>query len=127
MTLPALFVIDDEHKRERCAKRVMALPLEGEVWSVTVKPWEPRRSVDANRRLWALHQLAAQSTGHSVDELHEFMKLKFLPHATVKVGDEAREVAARSSKLTSKEFRDFMDQVESFYIAELGVVLGDFA
>ena len=127
MSLPALFVIDDEQKRERCAKRVLALPLDGEVWSVTVKEWEPRRSVDANRRLWALHQLAAQSTGHSIDEMHEFCKLRFLPRSTVKVRSHVLEVPGRSSTLTTNDFRDFMDRVESFYIAELGVVLGDFA
>lgn len=127
MTTPALFLIDNEQKRERCAKRILALPLVGQVWDVRIQEWEPRRSVDANRRLWALHQEAARATGHSVDELHEFMKLKFLPHVMVKIGKDEREVPGRSSKLTSKEFRDFMDQVESFYIAELGVVLGEYA
>jgi len=124
---PALYILDTPEKRERCAKRVLALPLDGEVWQVSVKPWQPQRSVEANRRLWALHQLAAEKTGHSVDELHEFMKYKFLPHAYVKVGKQTIEVPGRSSKLTSKEFRDFMDQVEAFYISELGVLLGEFA
>lgn len=124
---PAVFILDNEQKRERCAKRILALPLDGQVWDVRIQEWEPRRSVDANRRLWALHKLAADATGHSVDELHEFMKLKFLPHAQVKVGKEMREVPSRSSKLTVKEFRDFMDQIEAFYISELGVLLGEFA
>jgi hypothetical protein len=124
---PATFILDNEQKRERCAKRVLALPLEGQVWDVTIKQWEPRRSLEANRRLWALHKAAADMTGHSVDELHELMKLKFLPRAVVKVGEFEREVPGRSSKLTKKDFRDFMEAVESFYIQELGVVLGEYA
>lgn len=127
MNPAAYFQIDTPDRRSRCAKRVEALPLDGRIWEVTVKPWEPRRSVDANRRLWALHQEAARATGHSVDEMHEYCKLKFLPRVMVKVGKDEREVPGRSSKLTVKQFRDFMDQCEAFYISELGVVLGEFA
>ena len=101
------------------------LPIEdGQIWDVRVKPYEKKRSLEANRRLWALHKLAAEATGHSVDELHELMKAKFLPRAFVKVGGFEREVPSRSSKLSVKEFRDFMERVEEFYIAELSVFLG---
>ena len=124
---PATFIVDSEARRERCAKRIQALPLEGEIWDVSIKAWKPNRSLEANRRLWALHQLAAQATGHAVDELHEMMKWRFLPHVMVKIGEHAQEVPGRSSKLTTKEFREFMEAVESFYIAELGVILGDFS
>lgn len=118
------FVIDSPRKRDRVASLIGKLP-EDQVWDITVKPYEPKRSNDANRRLWALHNLAAQHTGHSADELHELMKWKFLPHVQITVGKETQEVPARSSKLTVKRFREFMDQVEAFYISELGVFLGD--
>lgn len=127
MNQPALFVIDSEDKAKRCANRILALPLDGQIWDVRIAEWEPRRSVEANRRLWALHQAAAQVTGHSIDEMHEFCKYKFLPHAFVNVNGQVIEVPAKSSKLTSKDFRDFMDAVEAFYISELGVVLGEYA
>ncbi len=125
--IPATYIIDNEQKRERLAKRIFALPLEGQVWDVTVKEWQPTRSVEANRRLWALHKAAADATGHSTEELHELMKLKFLPRSMVKVGNFEREVAGRSSRLTKQEFRDFMERVEEFYISELGVMLGEYA
>lgn len=127
MSQAAVFILDTPDKAKRCARRIEALPLNGQVWDVRIAQWEPRRSVEANRRLWALHQAAAQVTGHSIDEMHEFCKLKFLPRSTVKVKGEIIEVPGRSSKLTSKEFRDFMDAVEAFYISELGVLLGEFA
>jgi len=123
----ALYIIDTPDKAKRCANRILALPLDGQIWDVRIAEWEPRRSVEANRRLWALHKLAADATGHSIDEMHEFCKLKFLPRALVKVKGEAMEVPGRSSKLTSKDFRAFMDAVEAFYISELGVLLGEFA
>lgn len=124
--IPATFIVDSEDKRARVAKRILALPLEGRIWDVTVKEWEPRRSVDANRRLWALHELAADATGHTAEEMHEFCKLRFLPRTIVKVGGQSVEVAGSSSTLPQKEFRDFMDRTEQFYISELGVMLGEF-
>lgn len=123
----AVFILDTPEKRSRCARRIEALPLEGQIWDIRIAEWEPRRSVEANRRLWALHKLAADATGHSIDEMHEFCKLKFLPRSIVKVKGEEMEVAGRSSKLSTKDFRDFMDAVEAFYISELGVLLGEFA
>ena len=122
---PALFIVDSPDKRARCAKRILALPLEGQIWDIRIAEWEPRRSVEANRRLWALHKLAADATGHSIDEMHEFCKLKFLPRSIVKIKGEEIEVAGRSSKLSTKDFRDFMDAAEAFYISELGVLLGE--
>jgi len=122
---PQTLIVDTEAKRERAARLVSKLPLDGLVWDITVKEYEPKRSVDANRRLWALHQLAANVTGHSVEEMHEICKLKFLPRGLVKVGDEQYEVAGSSAKLTRKKFGEFMEQCESFYIQELGVFLGD--
>jgi hypothetical protein len=31
---PATFILDNEQKRERCAKRVLALPMDGQIWDV---------------------------------------------------------------------------------------------
>jgi hypothetical protein len=124
---PRLFILDSPAKRDRLVKLLAKLPIsDGEIWEARVSRYQPRRSVDANRRLWALHQLAAQHTGHSADELHEFCKMKFLAHRTVKIGKHEREVPARSSKLNKRQFHDFSEQVEAFYISELGVFLGDF-
>lgn len=122
---PRLFIVDTEGKRARTAGILAKLPLDGRIWDVQIKPYQSRRSVDANRRLWALHKLAASETGHSVEELHELCKAKFLPRRTVKVGDEEIEVYGSSAKLNKKDFRDFMDRTEEFYISELGVFLGD--
>ena len=124
LSQPAVYVIASPQTRARVARLVEALPVE-QVWDVVIRPHESRRSIDANRRLWALHQLAAQHTGHSVEEMHEMMKRKFLPRRKVTMFGEDVEIAGSSSKLPAKEFRDFMDAVEAFYISELSVFLGD--
>ena len=120
----ALFIVDTEAKRSRAAGILAKLPLEGRIWDVSIKPYQSRRSVDANRRLWALHKLAADETGHSVDELHELCKAMFLPRKEIEVAGEKREVCGASHKLNKADFRDFMERVEAFYIEKLGVFLG---
>lgn len=122
---PQTFILDNPAKRQRVSSLIAKLPLEGQIWDVVVREYEPRRGNDANRRLWKLHTLAAEVTGHSVDELHELMKWRFLPRSVVKIGDIEQEVAGSSSRLTKAEFHDFMCRAEEFYISQLGVVLGD--
>ena len=122
---PRLFIVDTEAKRTRAAGILAKLPLEGRIWDVSIKPYQSRRSVDANRRLWALHKMASDETGHSVDELHDLCKSMFLPRKEIEVAGEKREVCGASHKLNKKDFRDFMEQVEAFYIEKLGVFLGD--
>ena len=123
-----LFILDDTAgKRDRLLRLIERLPVkDGQVWDVRIAPYQPRRSVEANRRLWALHRLAAEHTGHSIDEMHEFCKAKFLPRTTVKIGGERREVLGSSAKLNKKAFAEFMEQTEAFYIETLGVFLGDY-
>jgi len=121
---PRTFLVDSEPRRAKLLTILAKLPL-AKPWEVLVKDYDPKRSTDANARLWALHQAAAAKTGHSADELHEFCKFKFLPHSTMKLGGVTQEVAGSSARLSKKAFRDFMDQVEAFYISELGVFLGN--
>ena len=121
---PVIIIIDRPQRRDHALKVIGKLPVEdGEVWDCVIGKHISRRSVDANRRLWALHKLAADSTGHSVEEMHELCKAKFLPRVTIRIGDEQREIYGSSAKLNKKDFRDFMDRTEEFYISELGVFL----
>ena len=121
---PRSFTIDSTERRARALALLAKLPVEP-AWELLVRNYDPKRSVDANKRLWALHQAAAQVTGYSVDEMHDYCKHRFLPHSTISVGGVKQEVSGSSAKLSKKAFRDFMDQVEAFYISELGVFLGD--
>ena len=121
---PRSLIIDSKGRLDRALTILSKLPVD-RAWELVIKPYDPKRSVDANRRLWALHEAASQATGHSADELHEFCKLKFMPHRTIRLGKDLHEVATSSARLSKEKFRIFSDQVEAFYISELGVFLGD--
>lgn len=93
-------------------------------FQIEVGPVREQRSVSANSRLWALHQMASRETGHSPDELHELMLRKFFGTKEVRVKGEIMIVPAKRSSTREKaEFREFMDNVENFYASELGIWL----
>lgn len=111
---------DDQHRKLLSFLRARPVP-----YQVDFGPIRQQRSLSQNRRLWALHQLAAAETGHSPDELHELMLCKFFGTKEIELGGVKRTVPAkRSSAREKQEFREFLDNVENFYASELGVWLG---
>ena len=121
------FVVDSEVKRARCQSVVGRLPVDGRIWEVSIKPWHPKRTVEANRRLWALHQLAANHIGCTAEQMHEEMLCQIYGCTEVKMpsGAVVRVPLERSSNKDKKAFAAFMEKVETFYITELGVFLGE--
>lgn len=92
---------------------------------VIVRPYVERRSLEQNARLWALHTKAAEFVGCSAEDMHEDMLCKVYGYTEVRMpsGDQKRIPLKRSSARNRKEFAAFMEQVEAFYISELGVWL----
>lgn len=121
MTPHRSFIIEEPEQLARLlqflAKRELPMQVE-------VGPVRQQRSVSANSRLWALHQMASRECGHSPEELHEAMLCRFFGVKEVSIGGITRSVPIkRSSTREKSEFREFMDNVENFYAAELGVWL----
>lgn len=97
-----------------------SLPFQVEVGDV-----REQRTLAQNARLWALHNLASGITGYAPDELHELMLCKFFGTKTIELGGFQKLVPLkRSSTRNKKEFREFLERVETFYASELGVWLG---
>ena len=116
------FRIEDDLQRHRLKQFLdnRKLPFQVDVGEI-----REQRTISQNSRLWALHQMAANATGHSPDELHELMLCKFFGTKEIEVGGLRRTVPIkRSSTREKQEFRDFLDSVENFYASELGVWLG---
>lgn len=92
---------------------------------VIVRPFIDKRTLEQNARLWKLHTLAGDFVGCSPEDMHEDMLSMFYGYEEKKMpsGYMKRIPLKRSSTRNKKEFRDFMDKVEAFYISELGVWL----
>lgn len=94
---------------------------------VIVRPFVDRRTIQQNARLWMLHTKAAAYIGCSAEDMHEDMLCKVYGYTGVRMpsGDLKRIPLKRSSQRNKKEFAEFMEQVEAFYISELGIWLDD--
>ena len=97
---------------------------------IVVEVKRETRSTAANAYLWgalypAIQRHIRESGGamHSAEELHEFFKARLLPPSIVEVGEDQRVVPGSSARLSVPEFRDFVQQIEAYFVADLGGAL----
>ena len=99
-----------------------AIPLD-EVLELSIKPYKPTRSQVQNRRYFKILTEIARVSGHQTEELHEMFKAKFLGTQLNELAGETVTHQRSSTKLTTKEFAEYMERVESWAIETLGVWL----
>jgi len=96
---------------------------------VVIRAHKSRRSLSANGLYWQwvdrIRWHVAESTGqiYSAEELHEWLKGKFLPTKTVEVGGETQRCRLSTAKLNTKEFGEYMDQIDKYCSANLMLFL----
>lgn len=118
------FVLDTPQHRDNAARFIGKLPVEDGAMELIVRPYTPQRSTSQNARLWALHSKAAEVTGYSAEEMHEFALMRHFGTLEIEVGGLKRVVPLkRSSTRDKREFSAFMEATEAWYIADFGVWL----
>lgn len=126
---PVTLIIDDRPGTKERAKRIIdRLPTkDGQVWDALIGPHRKKRTLTQNARLWLLHTGAGREVGCSPEDMHEDRLCAEFGYTEVRLpsGTMKRVPLKRSSDLNTKEFGIFMEAVETFYITELGFVLGD--
>lgn len=83
-----------------------------------IKKYFPLRSIQQNSRYFWMLAYVSKETGNSHDTLHELMKKKFLTkRKLVKLGKKKiwSQKVGSTTKLTTKQFMEYNDQVESFF------------
>lgn len=80
---------------------------------VQVKRFRARRSLTANAYYWVVVNFIAQWSGHEPDEIHEAMKLKFLPERQLVTphGEELRTPGS-SAGLDTFDFAEYVSKVK---------------
>jgi len=123
---PVTIILDRPERKEYAQKVIGRLPVDGgEVWDVLICRHIDKRSLSQNGRLWKLHTLAARETGCTPEDMHEDRLCASFGYTDVRLpsGFVKQVPLRRSSDLNKKEFGEFMEAVEAFYISELGVFL----
>ena len=122
------YVLRSEDIRDRLIKVIGRVPIvmDGKPYQVTISRYQPQRSVQQNRRYWALvgkiaHGMAEYSDGEYFhpETWHAWLVTRFLG---VNPGPEETTFPKSTSKLGVQEFSDYMTEVEA-WAAENGIFL----
>ena len=117
------FLLDTVQHRDNAVRYIGRLPVEKPL-ELILRPYIAQRTSRANARLWALHAKAAEVTGYSAEEMHEFALMRHFGTKEITVGGITRTVPLqRSSMRNRKEFGAFMEATEAWYISDFGIWL----
>ncbi len=114
--------------KKRAISIIDALPME-DTHEVIIRPYKSKRSLEQNNTYWMwvdkIRVHIADSTGkfYSCEEIHEWLKEKFLPVRVVEIEGLSVKCAATTTKLNTKEMADYLTQIEQFCASELGLFL----
>jgi len=114
--------------KQRAISLIEGLPL-GDVHEIVIRPYKSKRSIDQNRLMWKWIDIirvhVGDSTGNffSGEEVHAWLKEKFLPVRIVEISGTAVRCAATTTKLNTKEMADYLTAIERFCASEMGLFL----
>lgn len=81
------------------------------------------RSIDENAYYWkVVVGLISEHTGYTPDEVHEFLKLKFLSKIIVMAGKDER-IPRSSTSLSTLEWEKWMTEIREWAAQELSLVI----
>ncbi len=121
-----MIVVDSEPRKQYALKVIGALSLDAPGWDVEITRHVEHRTTQQNARLWALHTLAGKELGYSPEEMHEYALCRHFGYVEKVIGGVRRTIPLkRSSARDKKEFAEFMEATETWYISDFGVFLGN--
>jgi hypothetical protein len=103
--------IDDWITQLSCGNIGFPLPCE-----LTIAPYVPKRSTLANRYYWEILTQAADQTGHTKEELHLFMRHKFLGADNKLIFEQSFNMLPSTADLNVKDFSNYVRSVETFIL-----------
>ena len=98
-------------------------------WRIEVSEYRKNRTLEQNAYYWSgvlptIQKHIEESRGdhYSTDEIHEYMRDKFLPRRTITIKGETAVVRPSTASLNTKEFHDYIEHV-IYFAAESGIVV----
>jgi hypothetical protein len=91
---------------------------------VTIAEGRGKRSTQQNKYYWSICcGLISETTGYTPEEVHEFLKEKFLTDKKhIVIAGEERDIEqATTTRLTTKEFEDYTENIRRWASRELQI------
>ncbi len=115
-------IITNESDKDKAQARIKALCIDKQ-WQMELKPYRKNRSRAQNKLYWKWITCIGDEIGYESDELHAIMADKFLPDEVVEYGGKQIKKDKSTSRLNTKEFTEYLEKIDRFAAAELGIVL----
>lgn len=120
------FLISKEDDIARAKQHLGVLKIDGtRRYIYDVKQYHRPRSTNQNRLYWMWLSVIESETGTPREDVHEFLKRKFLEPRTITVGGETLKIPGSTTKLDTAEFCKYMDCVQQWAGEEQSTVLPD--
>jgi hypothetical protein len=122
------FILRDDQIKLRATRAIMGIPIDP-MHEVIIRPHKSKRSLDQNSLHWKrldiirLHIMDSTGQALSAEDLHEFFKKKFLAARLVEINGESVKVTRTTTQLNTKEFKEFMDDIDHYCIEHLELYL----
>jgi hypothetical protein len=94
--------------------------------AISIKKHRAQRSGAQLRYYWSVVvAYVSEETGFTRDETHQLMGKMFLKYAKLMPDGTEQYFVRSTSSLTTKEMTDYIEQIRTFAITELGVYVPD--
>ena len=92
---------------------------------VVIRQPKSLRSLQQNRYYWGvIVEILSQHTGYEPEEVHEMLKSKFLLRFA-RINEENIPYTLSTTKLSTKEFKEYIEKIQMWAAEELGIILPD--
>lgn len=121
-----LFTLVNEADKASVIRKIQESPLKdkgGRLLQITVRRKYRKRSLSQNALAWAWNTIIAKETGHTPEEIHEFMKRRLLSPIVIELAGESVEVSASTAKMETVVMADYLNRYQAFAATDLDIVL----
>lgn len=95
---------------------------EGVHWIMDVKRYRKRRTLSQNKLYWLWINCIAAETGNRPDDIHDYLKEKFLPKRTIDIFGNAKDIPISTTQLNTKQFTNYLNAIDADVSTE-GIML----
>lgn len=107
------YVIRSQDIRDRCTRAIQDIDTEGKKQEVIIREHKNSRSVEQNNLFHAIIRALAESTGHSVEEIKEYVSQEYLGSVEYTGLDGTPRTRVRStSELDVEEMSGLIERVK---------------
>lgn len=83
-------------------------------WIVDIKRYRKKRTLSQNKLYWMWINCIASETGNKPDDIHDYLKDRFLPKRIIKLyNEETKEVPISTTELNTKQFTDYLNAIDA--------------